>query len=157
MVRVLSAPSAPGKLTYALVDDKVVCLGELARLDWPTDSIFFNPETLCLELHESVAQEWAEILQTVFLIGDEDFAPQQLDYVLLTSPGLAGDRARIKGSVQHKLEALVDRQWECGILKKCGWDGHVSRYPLSKKQVEAITQDKKLDGARTWEAPGLQP
>eukprot|EP00727_Mastigamoeba_balamuthi_P000968 m51a1_g10869 hypothetical protein (1566) ;mRNA; f:22531-27955 len=148
MVRALSAPSVPGKPTYALVDDKVVRLGESARLDWPTDGIFFNPEMLRLEPHESVAQEWAEILQTVFLIGDEDFAPQQLDYTLLTSPGPAGDRARIKGSVQRKLEALVDRQWERGILKKCGWDGHVSRYPLSKKQVEAITQDKKLERAR---------
>eukprot|EP00727_Mastigamoeba_balamuthi_P002257 m51a1_g12028 hypothetical protein (470) ;mRNA; f:2123-5863 len=116
---------------YVLIDDKVVCLGESARLDWLTDGIFFNPEMLCLELHELVAQKWAEILQTVFLISNEDFVLQQLDYALLMLPGLTGDCVRIKGLVQCKLEALVDKH----------------HYALFKKQVKVITQNKKLERA----------
>eukprot|EP00727_Mastigamoeba_balamuthi_P002699 m51a1_g12426 putative polyprotein (796) ;mRNA; r:793343-797342 len=67
---------------------------------------------LRLEPHESVAQEWAEILQTVFLISDKDFTPQQLDYALLTC------------------------------------------YPLFKKQVEVITQDKKLECSKGHSVAG---
>eukprot|EP00727_Mastigamoeba_balamuthi_P014719 m51a1_g9873 hypothetical protein (174) ;mRNA; f:82876-95504 len=59
----------------------------------------------------------------------------------------------VKGSLQHKLEALVNKQWEHGILKKCGWNRHVSCYLLSQMQVEAITQDKKLEHNGASEAP----